>query len=160
MNSCFMHPLGRQCEPLDCDIGTRSSYHPSVLQLWLGKTISVFVYQIKVRITSVYGIISLYFAGGGLFSAPIQSPSDLFSFSHIRNAMRMNDDRLGALRTASTKGVRATVAEQVGDEMERSHEGKDPEREAGIAPHQQIGLGLPMSNIFATWVSFHPSGKT
>lgn len=103
-------------------------------------------------LTTVCGMIVLYFAGGGLSSASIQSPSDLFSFSHVRNATRMNDDRLGALRTASSRGVKATVAEQVGDEVERSQEGKDPEREAGIALHQRIGLGLPMSNIFATWV--------
>ncbi|KIK98040.1 hypothetical protein PAXRUDRAFT_824312 [Paxillus rubicundulus Ve08.2h10] len=93
--------------------------------------------------------------GGGLFSAPIQSASDLFSFSHIRNATRMDDNRLGALRTASSRGVKATVAEQVGglqaNETERVQVGKDPEREAGIAPHQRIGLGLPMSNIFATY---------
>jgi len=89
--------------------------------------------------------------GGGLSSASIQSPSDLFSFSHVRNATRMDDDRLGALRTASSRGVKATVAEQVGEEVEHSQEGKDPERGAGIAPHQRIGLGLPMSNIFATY---------
>lgn len=65
----------------------------------------------------------------------------------------MDDDRLGALRTASSRGVKATVAEQVGEEVERSQEGKDPERGAGIAPHQRIGLGLPMSNMFATWVA-------
>lgn len=59
----------------------------------------------------------------------------------------MNNDRLGALRTASSRGVKATVAEQVG--AGRMH---DPETDAGIAPHQRIGLGLPMSNIFATWV--------
>ncbi|KAG6378954.1 hypothetical protein JVT61DRAFT_13240 [Boletus reticuloceps] len=91
------------------------------------------------------------FSGGGLSSAFIQSPSDLFSFSHVRNATRMDDDRLGALRTASSRGVRATVAEQVGEETERSTEGKNPESQAGIASHQRIGLGLPMSNIFATY---------
>ncbi|KAF8558745.1 alpha-ketoacid dehydrogenase kinase [Imleria badia] len=89
--------------------------------------------------------------GGGLTSACIQSPSDLFSFSHVRNAARMDDDRLGALRSASSRGVKATFAEQVREETERSQEGKDPESEAGIAPHQRIGLGLPMSNIFATY---------
>ncbi|KIJ70536.1 hypothetical protein HYDPIDRAFT_172332 [Hydnomerulius pinastri MD-312] len=93
--------------------------------------------------------------GGGLSSAPIQSPSDLFSFSHMRNATRMDDNRLGALRTATSRGVKATVAEQVGgwqaNEAERAQDSKDPEREAGIAPHQRIGLGLPMSNIFTTY---------
>ena len=69
----------------------------------------------------------------------------------------MDDDRLVALRTASSRGVKATVAEQVGlRETERSEAGKDPESEAGIAPHQRIGLGLPMSNIFATYVRIDP----
>ena len=71
----------------------------------------------------------------------------------------MDGDRLGALRTASSRGVKATFAEQVGDETKHSQEGKDPESGAGIAPHQRIGLGLPMSNIFATWVWFDPSGR-
>ncbi|KAG6335632.1 hypothetical protein ID866_3448 [Astraeus odoratus] len=94
--------------------------------------------------------------GGGLSSNNIQSPSDLFSFSHARNATRMHDSRIGALRSASSRGVKATVAEQVGGwevaEPEDDQDAEDPERGAGIAPHQRMGLGLPMSNIFATWV--------
>lgn len=93
--------------------------------------------------------------GGGLYSNGIQSPSDLFSFSHIRNATRMDDNRIGALRSASSRGVKATVAEQVGGWQAMEEKGdrntKDPERGAGIAPHQRMGLGLPMSNIFATY---------
>lgn len=93
--------------------------------------------------------------GGGLYSTGIQSPSDLFSFSHVRNATRMDDSRIGALRSASSRGVKATVAEQVGGwQVTEEHGGsnaKDPERRAGIAPHQRMGLGLPMSNIFATY---------
>lgn len=93
--------------------------------------------------------------GGGLYSNGIQSPSDLFSFSHIRNATRMNDNRIGALRSASSRGVKATVAEQVGGwqamEEKGNRNGKDPERGAGITPHRRMGLGLPMSNIFATY---------
>ncbi|KAI6047160.1 branched-chain alpha-ketoacid dehydrogenase kinase [Pisolithus marmoratus] len=92
--------------------------------------------------------------GGGLYSNGIQSPSDLFSFSHIRNAMRMDDNRIGALRSASSRGVKATVAEQIGGWQvveEGDRNAKDPERGAGIAPHQRMGLGLPMSNIFATY---------
>ncbi|EGO01932.1 hypothetical protein SERLA73DRAFT_132618 [Serpula lacrymans var. lacrymans S7.3] len=98
--------------------------------------------------------------GGGLVKTQISAPSDLFSFSHVRNATRMDDTRLGALRSASSRGVKATVAEQVGhwhniapddtfiaDQLSD----KDPEREAGIAPHPRIGLGLPMSNIFTTY---------
>jgi hypothetical protein len=94
--------------------------------------------------------------GGGLSSARIKSPSDLFSFSHIRNATRMDDTRLGALRSASSRGVKATVAEQIRplrtDQSNVNSNNKDPEREAGIAPHPRIGLGLPMSNIFTTYI--------
>jgi pyruvate dehydrogenase kinase 2/3/4 len=105
----------------------------------------------------------LMFAGGGLMNPQINSPSDLLSFSHVRNAARMEDSRLGALRTASSwpHGVRATVDEQVGrwqqsrqpqqqSAMPSELDGKDPEVVAGIEPHPRIGIGLPMSNIFAT----------
>lgn len=69
----------------------------------------------------------------------------------------MDDTRLGALRSASSRGVKATVAEQIGpwsteQSNDNSHDKFDPEREAGIAPHPRIGLGLPMSNIFTTCV--------
>jgi hypothetical protein len=94
--------------------------------------------------------------GGGLSSARIKSPSDLFSFSHIRNATRMDDTRLGALRSASSRGVKATVAEQIRpwrtEQSNVNSNNKDPEREAGIAPHPKIGLGIPMSNIFTTYI--------
>ena len=54
-------------------------------------------------------------AGGGLLLPQIRSPSDLFSFSHVRNAKRLDDSVLGALRTvsSSSKGMRATVDEQL-----------------------------------------------
>ncbi|KAG7096918.1 hypothetical protein E1B28_004321 [Marasmius oreades] len=74
--------------------------------------------------------------GGGLLAVQkrygIQSPSDLFSFSHVRNSARMEVDRIGALRTVISRpqGVWATVGEQI----------------------PRIGIGLPMSNIFAKWV--------
>ncbi|KAG6861589.1 hypothetical protein C0995_014496 [Termitomyces sp. Mi166 len=104
--------------------------------------------------------------GGGL-STPqnqIKTPSDLFSFSHVRNATRLEDSRIGALRTFSTspQGIRATVGEQVdrwrkdvlsGVEDEIGSTSNDPEREAGVGPHPRIGIGLPMSNIFATYDS-------
>ncbi|KAL4075837.1 branched-chain alpha-ketoacid dehydrogenase kinase [Scleroderma yunnanense] len=93
--------------------------------------------------------------GGGLSSNSIESPSDLFSFSYIRNATRIQDGKIGALRSASSRGVKATVAEQIGGwqvvKAGRDQHDKDPERGAGIAPHQRMGLGLPMSNIFATY---------
>lgn len=100
--------------------------------------------------------ISSPLPGGGLPSNSIESPSDLFSFSYIRNATRMQDSKIGALRSASSRGVKATVAEQVGGV--EAQPGKDPEQGAGIAPHQRMGLGLPMSNIFATWVLLSNQG--
>ncbi|KAF5388229.1 hypothetical protein D9615_000433 [Tricholomella constricta] len=90
------------------------------------------------------------------------SDQDLFSFSHIRNATRLEDSRLGILRSfsSSPQGIRATVGEQVGrwqntmlSQVEREIENStnDPEKEAGVGPHPRIGIGLPMSNIFATY---------
>ena len=70
----------------------------------------------------------------------------------------MDRSRLGALRTASScpRGIRATVDEQVGqwrqqfDERPLTSRNSDPEMKAGIEPHARMGIGLPMSNIFAT----------
>jgi len=92
--------------------------------------------------------------GGGLSTTRINSPSDLFSFSHERNATRLDIARLGALRSASSRGIKATVAEQLDHWPSRENDnlsGENPERDAGIGPHPRIGLGLPMSNIFATY---------
>lgn len=103
-------------------------------------------------------------AGGGLLNPYIERPSDLFSFSHVRNASRMDDSRLGALRTVSSnpRGVMATVAEQVGSwrEQRQDEKGIQPYSKSsghnfGLAAHPRIGIGLPMSNIFATYVHFH-----
>ncbi|KAF9009040.1 branched-chain alpha-ketoacid dehydrogenase [Cyathus striatus] len=84
--------------------------------------------------------------GGGLLTSQIQfkSPSDIFSFSHLRNATRLNDSRLGALRSASssTKGVKATMDEQV-------ETYKEGDVLSSCLP--QIGIGLPMSYIYATY---------
>ncbi|EMD40722.1 hypothetical protein CERSUDRAFT_111301 [Gelatoporia subvermispora B] len=90
--------------------------------------------------------------GGGLLSSEIKSPLDLFSFSHIRNATRLHDSRLGALRTISTssRGMTATVDEQL-KLWQQGSDCADPEQEAGVLPHPRIGIGLPMSNIFATY---------
>ncbi|KAG5350174.1 hypothetical protein C0989_012382 [Termitomyces sp. Mn162] len=102
--------------------------------------------------------------GGGL-STPlnqIKTPSDLFSFSHVRNATRLEDSRIGALRTfsSSPQGIRATVGEQVNrwqkdilSKAENEVKSYDPEKEAGVGSHFRIGIGLPMSNIFATYGS-------
>ncbi|KAL0574533.1 putative protein kinase [Marasmius crinis-equi] len=91
--------------------------------------------------------------GGGLHAIQrqygIKSPSDLFSFSHTRNSARMETDRIGALRTASTRpqGIWGTVNEQIQawEEFGSPDTAKDPE----IGNHPRIGIGLPMSNIFA-----------
>ena len=94
--------------------------------------------------------------GGGLQTVQaqygIKTPSDLFSFSHTRNAARMETDRIGALRTVSARprGVLATVNEQVQawEESTGAESGKDSE----LRNHPRIGIGLPMSNICAKWV--------
>ncbi|KAJ7276430.1 alpha-ketoacid dehydrogenase kinase [Mycena haematopus] len=98
--------------------------------------------------------------GGGLFHTMVKTPSDLFSFSHLRNAARLQNSRIGALRTLSSSplGMRATVDEQVGRWQQTLASGNypndditDPEIEAGVGLHPRIGIGLPMSNIFATY---------
>ncbi|KAJ7179112.1 hypothetical protein C8R46DRAFT_1072493 [Mycena filopes] len=96
--------------------------------------------------------------GGGLYHTRVKKPSDLFSFSHIRNAARLQNSRIGALRTVSSSphGMRATVDEQVDrwqQNLANDPEGNcvDLETDAGVAPHPRIGIGLPMSNIFATY---------
>ncbi|KAF7292457.1 Protein-serine/threonine kinase [Mycena chlorophos] len=95
--------------------------------------------------------------GGGL--ATVKTPSDLFSFSHLRNAARMENSQINALRNASTNplGMRATVTEQV-DRWQQDVPSTldpvdpefDPEVQAGVG-HAKVGIGLPMSNIFATY---------
>ncbi|KAJ2922092.1 hypothetical protein H1R20_g15001, partial [Candolleomyces eurysporus] len=72
-----------------------------------------------VRVTVVAGEndigLRISDQGGGLVTSGsiVTNPADLCSFSHIRNASRLETDRIGALRTASEKGVWATVQEQV-----------------------------------------------
>ncbi|KAJ3997006.1 alpha-ketoacid dehydrogenase kinase [Lentinula boryana] len=89
--------------------------------------------------------------GGGLLTLQnsVQNPADLFSFSHIRNSARMEHSRLLSLRTASSyhRGIWATVNEQV----ENWKRLPDPEKEDGVERHARMGIGLPMSNIFATY---------
>ncbi|ESK96029.1 pyruvate dehydrogenase [Moniliophthora roreri MCA 2997] len=95
--------------------------------------------------------------GGGLHSVQsqyqIKSPSDLFSFSHIRNSARMQDDRIGALRSVSSSphGVWATVNEQVKNWQSRKAESAVTDKHSEVGGHPRIGIGLPMSNIFATY---------
>ncbi|KAF9268008.1 atypical/PDHK/BCKDK protein kinase [Marasmius fiardii PR-910] len=97
--------------------------------------------------------------GGGLFAIQkqygIKSPSDLFSFSHVRNSARMEVGRIGALRSVSSRpqGVWATVGEQVQDWQDSPMRAGniDIGKHAEIRAHPQIGIGLPMSNIFAKY---------
>ena len=92
-------------------------------------------------------------------SPKIKSPSDLLSFSHVRNAMRLDNARLEGLRTVSSSpdGMRATVDEQVGswkdtDPVSSPQElhSNPPEKKGFVESRPRIGIGLPMSNIFAT----------
>ncbi|KAJ3991092.1 hypothetical protein F5050DRAFT_1317299 [Lentinula boryana] len=89
--------------------------------------------------------------GGGLLTLQnsVQNPADLFSFSHIRNSARMEHSRLLSLRTASSyhQGIWAAVNEQV----ENWQCLPNPEKEDGVERHARMGIGLPMSNIFATY---------
>lgn len=88
----------------------------------------------------------------------------LFSFSHLRNSARLEDERIGALRTAgSTRGSGlfgfGTVAEQLARflpsaRQERTEEAKGsaiPQPTPNTSVPARIGLGLPMSNIYATY---------
>jgi len=68
----------------------------------------------------------------------------------------MENSRIGALRSASVseEGVRATVDEQI----QRWNHAKVQEigvSNANIEMYPRIGIGLPMSNIFATYVDDH-----
>ncbi|KAI0677540.1 alpha-ketoacid dehydrogenase kinase [Trametes maxima] len=109
-----------------------------------------------IRVTVVASDNDVYLRisdqGGGLVSGEIKSPSDLFSFSHVRNATRLAAARLGALRTVSSSehGMRATVSEQVGRWEPDPESGADVPAD-GVNPHPRIGIGLPMSNIYATY---------
>ncbi|KAJ7283626.1 branched-chain alpha-ketoacid dehydrogenase kinase [Mycena rebaudengoi] len=117
-----------------------------------------------IRVTIVAGAndvgIRISDQGGGLSHTSVKTPSDLFSFSHLRNAARLQNSRIGALRSVSSSphGMRATVDEQVDrwhQSLAKYSDAKDinddPEMEAGVGPHPRIGIGLPMSNIFATY---------
>lgn len=102
------------------------------------------------------------FTGGGLRTPQIKNPSDLFSFSSIRNATRIEQQRLGTLRKVSVQpgGVKATISEQVDRWQqqrqpisttvpESSGNNGYPDMEAGVGNHPKLGIGLPMCNIFA-----------
>ncbi|KAF9055334.1 alpha-ketoacid dehydrogenase kinase N-terminal domain-containing protein [Hymenopellis radicata] len=108
----------------------------------------------EIAITIAEGVndvgIRISDQGGGLSLEDLQvnSSGDLFSFSHVRNATRLENSRLGALRTAVGKreGLRATVSEQVARWKLDSDE-----KDSVQAVDQRIGVGLPMSHIFSTY---------
>jgi pyruvate dehydrogenase kinase 2/3/4 len=84
--------------------------------------------------------------GGGLDTSETGPPSNLFSFSHSRNTSRLDRARLHALRDATASSIGSKRAPElwfpVSDE--------NPETGAGVATHPRMGIGLPLSNIFAT----------
>ncbi|KAF5370133.1 hypothetical protein D9758_001021 [Tetrapyrgos nigripes] len=126
---------------------TRLKHRPSSSVPPITATIALGTNDIGIRISD---------QGGGLLTVQnhkqIKSPSDLFSFSHVRNPQRMEDSRLGTLRSASSRkeGVWATVHEQV-ESWQQTSRKDDPGQKAGVGSHAQLGIGLPMSNIFATY---------
>lgn len=92
------------------------------------------------------------FTGGGLYTNPhIQLPSDLFSFSHTRNAGRLDGVRLDALRDAisNPKGIKGTIGEQVERGQTADGSGDLRERVQLSQVPVRIGVGLPMSNVYA-----------
>lgn len=98
--------------------------------------------------------------GGGLLLPENQHPSNLFSFSHLRNAARMNEDRLSALHQMTRCGFPITIGDQVtlwraGQQQQfekRRSQSQDAnassEEEKGI---NRMGLGLPLSNTYARY---------
>lgn len=82
----------------------------------------------------------------------ISSSSDVLSFSHVKNTTRLDTSRITALRSVSSRprGMQATVHEQVEAWKDESDCLNTPEQRAGVGAHTRVGIGLPMSNIFAT----------
>ena len=107
---------------------------------------SAYLIKVLLRCFTLQVVLTIFPIGGGLLNPHIQSPSDLFSFSHIRNAARLDDSLLVALRTvsSSTRGMKGTVDEQLHTTNVTSEEVPDKP-----ASHPRIGIGLPMSNIYA-----------
>ncbi|EJD01237.1 alpha-ketoacid dehydrogenase kinase [Fomitiporia mediterranea MF3/22] len=118
--------------------------HPSANPLPdIRATIAAGEDEIQIRISD---------QGGGLVQPEISSPSDLLSFSHVKNTTRLDTSRISALKSASSRpqGIRATVHEQV-EAWKGNKSINTPEQEAGVGVHTRLGIGLPMSNIFATY---------
>ncbi|KAG8936751.1 hypothetical protein FRC02_012033 [Tulasnella sp. 418] len=93
--------------------------------------------------------------GGGI-TPEINETTDLFSFSHLRNSMRLTTSRIGALldASASENGVKGTISEQIEPPPESGTVEKAVNlrtRSGSYKLASRIGLGLPMSNIIATY---------
>lgn len=116
-------------------------------------------YHSDIRSRSVYFLsqalvssLTWQHTGGGLMTPGIKTPTDLFSFSHDRNPIRMDDARLGALRTVSARpeGVVANVDEQIRSwRTEREMREEAPDHNV---KRPRIGIGLAMSHIYSTSV--------
>ncbi|KAF8312561.1 branched-chain alpha-ketoacid dehydrogenase [Cantharellus anzutake] len=134
--------------------------------------------QRNVRVTIVASTddISLRISdnGGGL-STP--DPTSLYSFSHLRNAARLESERLGALRDAVDasshlkRGIVGTIGEQLKRLLPVDKAAQILAQHGGLGAaglgtgateakrlesshdrgRERIGLGLPMSNIYATY---------
>jgi hypothetical protein len=123
----------------------------------------MFGYQTKVG-SSWYiatpNVNSLYTLGGGLLLPENQHPTSLFSFSHLRNATRMHEDRLSALHRMTADGFPITVddrmtrwkaGQQQQLEQQRNHsQGANASSEEAEGVNR-MGLGLPLSNIYARY---------
>lgn len=106
---------------------------------------------------AIPNVTSIYTLGGGLLLP--EHPSNLFSFSHLRNAARMNEDRLSALHRVTARGFPITVVDQMTrwragqqQQLEQKNHSQganaSSEKEEGV---NRMGLGLPLSNIYARY---------
>lgn len=99
-----------------------------------------------------------------------QIPSDLYSFSHHRNSARLDVGRMDALRNSSLskRGFWGKVNEVMTPQDSSSEDSEDSELEEsketegserpitegdarGKTGLQRMGMGLPLSNIYATY---------
>lgn len=147
-----MLTLHSQCDSAGCIITNLTRLLRFEQRLLLAQTTFTCGYLTKVIFPLWWRLTFDQFAGGGLTSPYISDPSDLFSFSHTRNASRLQSERLQNLRSVTTKGVNATVGEQLEQWKEfAARKGQDPTQSDRQDIHPRIGLGLPMSNVFATY---------
>lgn len=74
----------------------------------------------------------------------------------MRNAARLDDVRLDALRGAmsSPRGIQGTVREQVEQEWRQAvSEGESSDLRERVQVPARIGIGLPMSNVYAGYAN-------